>query len=104
MPDFWWNLKLPDGSPDTALLGVLLARFHAVRARTLALQLSDDPFATRAATDRILALFANCEAERVEIAPADVGGQPVGHFGFFRSRFRATLWRLVADWLRDDRG
>jgi predicted alpha/beta hydrolase len=103
-PNFWWNLRLPDGSPDTARIHSLIARFHAVRARTLALQFSDDPFATSAATDRIFGLFANCEARRLEVTPADVGGQAIGHFGFFRSRFRATLWRRVADWLRYDSG
>jgi predicted alpha/beta hydrolase len=96
-PDFWWNLRLPDGSADTVLIESLIARFHAIRARTLALQFSDDPFATEAATDRILGLFANCEATRLRIGPADVGGQKIGHFGFFRSRFRTTLWRRVAE-------
>jgi predicted alpha/beta hydrolase len=28
----------------------------------------------------------------------------IGHFGFFPSRFRATLWKGVVDWLRNDRG
>ena len=74
-----------------------------MRARTLALRCSDDAFATVAATDRILGLFANCEAKRIEVTPADVGGQAIGHFGFFRSRFQATLWRLALDRLRDDR-
>ena len=104
MPNFWWNLRLPDGSPDAVLIETLIARFHAVRARTLALRFSDDPFATEAATDRILGLYANCTAKRVEIGPADVGGQAIGHFGFFRSRFRATLWGRVVDWLLDDPG
>lgn len=99
-PDFWWNLTLADGSPDTARIDALIARFRAVRAPTLALRFSDDPFATEAATGRILGLYAGCAAECVEIGPADAGGQPIGHFGFFRSRFRPTLWDRVVDWLR----
>ena len=102
-PDFWWNLRLPDGAPDTALIETLIARFRAIRARTLAIRFADDPFATEAATDRILSLFSNCDSTRLLIGPADVGGQAIGHFGFFRSRFRATLWERVVKWLRDDR-
>jgi predicted alpha/beta hydrolase len=31
--------------------------------------------------------------------PVDVGGQKVGHFGFFRARFQDTLWPPVLEWL-----
>jgi predicted alpha/beta hydrolase len=27
------------------------------------------------------------------------GVKSVGHFGFFRERFRDSLWRETADWL-----
>jgi predicted alpha/beta hydrolase len=33
------------------------------------------------------------------IGPADTNCQPIGHFGFFRSRFRETLWPRVLAWL-----
>jgi predicted alpha/beta hydrolase len=101
-PDFWWFMKRPDGSPDSALIAGLLARFHAIRGRTLALRFADDPFATRAATDRVLGLYANAPSAQVMIGPDDVGGQKVGHFGFFRSRFRAILWPRVIHWLNSD--
>jgi predicted alpha/beta hydrolase len=34
--------------------------------------------------------------EKVE--PEKYGG-PIGHFGFFRERFRESLWWQAADWL-----
>jgi predicted alpha/beta hydrolase len=52
--DFWWNLRNADGTPDEARRDALLAGFHRVRARTLALRFTDDAFATDAATRRIL--------------------------------------------------
>ncbi len=100
-PDFWWNITLPDGSPDIQLIAELVGRFQAIKAPTLALRFSDDPFATVAATDRIIALYASCVARRIEIAPADVDGRRIGHFGFFRSRCRATLWPTVTAWLAE---
>jgi predicted alpha/beta hydrolase len=31
--------------------------------------------------------------------PHEVGAKAIGHFGFFRERFRDSLWREAADWL-----
>lgn len=99
-PDFWWNVRTADGAPDTQRIDEVLARFRSIRARTLAVRFDDDPFATVAATDRVLGLYAGCTAERLLLTRADVGGQPIGHFGFFRSRFRDTLWPRVLAWIR----
>jgi predicted alpha/beta hydrolase len=98
-PDFWWNLKSSEGKPDIARIKSILARFGAIRAQTLALRFADDPFATAVATERILSLYANCTSSTLEICPMSVTGQPIGHFGFFRSRFRSTLWQRALDWL-----
>jgi predicted alpha/beta hydrolase len=98
--DFWWNLRGEDGEPDSARIENAVSRFMAIRAPTLALRFTDDVFATEAATGRILALYQNCPATRIVVGPADVGGQKIGHFGFFRSRFRDTLWPRAVEWLR----
>jgi len=101
-PDFWWNVKTPEGAIDTAWRENALGRFQAIRAPTLALRFSDDAFATEAATDRILGLYQNCPATQMVFGPSDAGGQKIGHFGFFRSRFRDTLWPRVLEWLRSE--
>lgn len=98
-PEFWWNVRRPDGTPDTARIEEVLGRFRAIRASVLALRFEDDPFATVAATQRVLGLYAGCHAEERLFTRADAGGQKIGHFGFFRSRFRNTLWPPVLDWL-----
>ena len=98
-PEFWWNVRLPDGSPDRERIDEVLGRFRSIRASVLALRFEDDPFATAAATDRVLGLYSGCRAEQRLVTRADVGGRKIGHFGFFRSRFRDTLWPLVLRWL-----
>jgi predicted alpha/beta hydrolase len=98
-PEFWWNVKTPEGVRDTNRINAAIARFQAIRARTLAVHFTDDPFATSAATDRVLALYPNCQTQRMLIGRADTNAQPIGHFGFFRSRFRDTLWPRVLAWL-----
>lgn len=94
-PDFWSRLKRDDGTPNTERIEMLLRRFAAIRATTVAVRFTDDPFATARATERILKLYPNASTKRMVLNMADGDGQPVGHFGFFRSRFRATLWPRV---------
>lgn len=97
--DFWWNLRRKDGEPDQARIEDAISRFLAIRAQTLALTFTDDVFATEPATKRILGLYRNCPATRLVVGPGDVGGKKIGHFGFFRSRFRDTLWPRIVEWL-----
>jgi len=94
-PEFWWHLKLSDGRPDKVSIQGFTRRFEAIRARTLAVRFSDDPFATKEATERILGLYKNATASRLVLRATDGDGRPIGHFGFFSSRFRDTLWPLV---------
>jgi predicted alpha/beta hydrolase len=61
--------------------------------------IADDPFATPEATARIVGLFRNCRFEERRIDPRSAGLPRVGHFGFFRSRMRETLWPVVGDFL-----
>ncbi len=61
--------------------------------------IADDSYAPRAATEAILREYANAKSELVAVDPASHGGGRIGHFGFFRARFRDTLWREAADWL-----
>ena len=98
-PEFWWHLQLADGSLDTQFVEALLARFSAIRARTLAVRFTDDPFATEEATARILGLYCNTSVVRLVLDASDGDGRKIGHFGFFNSRFRGTLWPRVLDTL-----
>jgi predicted alpha/beta hydrolase len=102
-PDFWWDLVTAEGAPDLVRIDAALAGFRSVHASTLALQFTDDPFATDAATVRILSLFENCNVSRRLLSPLDASVDRIGHFGFFHARFRETLWPLAMDWLAQSR-
>lgn len=98
-PEPWWYLRRRDGSLDAERIAAVRARFDAYRADTRVVSLADDPFATEEATARIVGLFRNCRFDRCRVDPATIGVPKVGHFGFFRSRMRETLWPLVGDFL-----
>jgi predicted alpha/beta hydrolase len=60
---------------------------------------ADDGYAPRAATEAILREYASAPSEVITVDRAHYGGGKIGHFGFFRERFRDTLWRDAAEWL-----
>lgn len=74
--------------------------FAQVQAATLAITLTDDPFATVAATDRLLAYLAHAQPRHQRLAPGDIGVTEVGHFAFFHDRFRERLWPVALEWLQ----
>jgi predicted alpha/beta hydrolase len=94
-PEFWWHLRRIDGSIDSASVEGLLARISAVHAYALARRFIYDPFATETAANRLLGLHSNTSSVRLVFSTADGDGRRIGHFGFFRSRFRASLWPRV---------
>ena len=98
-PDFWSNLRLPEGTPDVARHAALQQRFAAFSGPGLSIRLADDAFATAAGEARIEALFSGVRFEHVVIEPLATGRRAIGHFGFFRSSSREVLWPHVRDWM-----
>ncbi|MBT9265581.1 alpha/beta fold hydrolase [Pseudomonas sp. MG-9] len=74
--------------------------FTNVRAQTLAISISDDPYGTVAAIERLLDYFSHARKTHLRIEPQDIGEQQVGHFAFFRNAYQATLWPIALTWLQ----
>lgn len=78
----------------------LEARAAAFRAPLRLMAMADDLiYAPRAAAQGLLDLYPNARKELVWVEPRDANAGRIGHFGFFRERFRATLWEDAARWL-----
>ncbi|MHC8369748.1 alpha/beta hydrolase family protein [Pseudomonas sp. MDT1-85] len=90
--------KRPSGRVIHAKNGQL--PFANVTAQTLAISLSDDPYGTIPAIERLLGYFTGSTNTHLRIAPEDIGEKEVGHFAFFRSAYQATLWPIALSWLQ----
>jgi predicted alpha/beta hydrolase len=75
--------------------------FAAVTAKALAISISDDPYGTIPAIERLLGYFTHGSNTHLRIAPEDIGEKEVGHFAFFRSAYQATLWPIALSWLQN---
>jgi predicted alpha/beta hydrolase len=66
-----------------------------------AVSITDDELMTVRGTQNLINLYANAPRSFEQIAPADVQAGRIGHFGFFRGQFRATLWPRVQTMMAD---
>lgn len=88
-PDYFFgDLRVPE-----------TARYADVTTPILALGMTDDVWGTRRAVDALMRRYVNAPVERRWLSPVDAGGHPIGHLGFFRSRFAQTLWPEFIAWL-----
>jgi predicted alpha/beta hydrolase len=75
------------------------AHFPEIRFPILSLSFTDDEYMSETNIRRLHGRYANAQVEFRRIAPADHGVKRIGHFGFFRKQFDATLWPQALDWL-----
>ena len=72
--------------------------YERARFAILSLSFTDDWMMSQRNIDRLHSHFRSATRESRRITPSQAGG-PVGHMGFFRRRYRETLWAPAADWL-----
>jgi predicted alpha/beta hydrolase len=53
---------------------------------------TDDALAPPRAVEALIARLPNAKLEHRRLAPEQFGGEPIGHFGYFKPRFERTLW------------
>jgi predicted alpha/beta hydrolase len=61
--------------------------------------ITDDAFAPPRAVQELSFLYPNARSEVRRVEPKELNLKTIGHFGFFRERFRDSLWREAAEWL-----
>jgi predicted alpha/beta hydrolase len=60
---------------------------------------SDDGYAPVPTVRALAGFFERARVEVKVVHPRDAGVHRIGHFGFFRRRFEASLWEDAAGWL-----
>jgi predicted alpha/beta hydrolase len=77
-----------------------IRHFATLKAPVRFAQIEDDVWGTPAAVGHMASHFtANSERSIWSVRLAEAKAEKIGHLGFFRSAFRATLWPQAAAWL-----
>lgn len=71
--------------------------FDRVREPIRSWGMTDDPIATKAASETILKLYENAPSDEVWLGPGDLGQTAVGHQGLFTRKGEA-FWPQPFDW------
>ena len=82
-------------------LGIDVERYRRLRLPLRAYVFDDDPYCPQAAAVALLAELPQARTDQVEVAAAQIGVGPIGHFGFFREKMRETLWADLLRWLHE---
>lgn len=78
----------------------LRQQYASLKTPMLSMSFSDDEFMSRRGIESLHAFYAGAKPEMRHIAPAEIGERRIGHFGFFRARFQASLWPQVSAFLQ----
>jgi predicted alpha/beta hydrolase len=73
--------------------------FARFRGPLFAYSFSDDTYAPQPAVESLLDAYTGADITHRHLTPQDLGVPEIGHFGFFRERFRDTLWQESVAWL-----
>ncbi len=77
-----------------------LNRYAALTIPILAYSFDDDVSARRPSVEALLREYPGANMTHKHLVATAINEAPIGHFGFFRERFRNTLWQETADWLK----
>lgn len=75
--------------------------FKNFNKNMLALSFSKDEYASKAAVDWLTNQFINAKIDRRHIIPEELSIPNIGHFGFFRERFKDSLWEMTHSWIEE---
>jgi predicted alpha/beta hydrolase len=73
--------------------------FEQFAAPLLALWFSDDPIANESTVPALHKFYPRASIESRRIEPSEARVKSLGHFAFFSSGHRQTLWPIALDWL-----
>lgn len=92
-----WGLH-PDGILQS---GQARASYARLELPVHFVNLADDRMLAPArAVQRLKAQYVNAQTSYEQLVPAQLGLKAIGHFGFFKSRYREKLWQLPLDYFR----
>ncbi len=78
------------------------AAYDALKMPVHFVNIADDHMlAPPRAVQYLKSQYANAKTSYQQLRPADLGLREIGHFGFFKSRYREKLWHLPVEYFRE---
>ena len=71
--------------------------FDKIQSQITAFSIDDDEFAPKTAADWMAGRYLNADTKSIHLIPGDFEVSKIGHFGIFKDKFEATIWKLILD-------
>jgi predicted alpha/beta hydrolase len=79
--------------------GIGASGYREMKVPIRAYSISDDSYAPRRTIETLLGYYERAPSEIKVVSPSDAGMKAIGHFGYFSSRFKDSLWAEPRAWL-----
>jgi predicted alpha/beta hydrolase len=86
-----------DPAPDARAIATQFERVHIPVAAAVSV---DDLWAPPQSRDAFMSGYTQAKVDRIDLTPAALGVQQIGHMGYFRKEVGAVLWPQIMTWLR----
>lgn len=73
--------------------------FECFRSPILYFSFKDDASAPKPAVEWLVGCYGYASRVGRHVYPADLSAGSIGHFGFFRDKFKKSLWQESIEWL-----
>jgi predicted alpha/beta hydrolase len=97
----WAGRRSPSLAGEGARADAGLARCAELSQEALVVSVTDDAFATKAGTQRLLSYMPGLRTQTLMIRPRDVAMKKIGHFGYFRRSAESRIWPAIVRWIVD---
>jgi predicted alpha/beta hydrolase len=75
-------------------------KFSLIQQHALMISFSDDKFAPPLAVKDLMRFYPRIKWSHWEMKPEDIMAKEIGHFGFFKKKMEATLWKEMLEWIQ----
>lgn len=77
--------------------------FNKLKIPILVLSFPRDNYAPKKMVDWLASQFTNATVDRRHLVPKELGIDEIGHFGFFREKFSDSLWKMIEEWINENK-
>ncbi|GFD81196.1 alpha/beta hydrolase [Tenacibaculum sp. Mcav3-52] len=74
---------------------IVLKYYDKIKFDISAFCIEDDDFAPQKAVEWMTSQYQNSNIKSTILKPSDFGVEKIGHFGVFKNKFKATIWKTL---------
>ncbi len=71
-----------------------IQKYESIHCPIISFSAEDDDFAPRTTVDWLTEKYSKAAVQRKHLIPSELGVKNIGHFGFFRSKYKTPIWNL----------